>query len=124
MRASKTAKPRAAPVHDARPHARPFAAGSAAPVGTTTTLPAHAPWTALLTLVGESQKAWLHAHCQAFVFPSLTEGCGLPPIAGHRPERAAQARAWARRHRRAAAVEGHLGVFSRLRAPARKPADA
>ncbi len=26
------------------------------------------------------QKAWLYAHCDAFLFPSLTEGFGLPPL--------------------------------------------
>ncbi len=30
--------------------------------------------------VSESQKAWLYAHCSAFLFPSLLEGFGLPPI--------------------------------------------
>ena len=30
--------------------------------------------------VTESQKAWLYAHCAAFLFPSLMEGFGLPPI--------------------------------------------
>ena len=30
--------------------------------------------------VNEAQKAWLFANCRAFVFPSLTEGFGLPPI--------------------------------------------
>lgn len=33
-----------------------------------------------LTDVDESQKAWLYAHCEAFLFPSLMEGFGLPPI--------------------------------------------
>lgn len=33
-----------------------------------------------LTDVNEAQKAWLYAHCQAFLFPSLMEGFGLPPI--------------------------------------------
>ncbi len=28
----------------------------------------------------EAQKAWLYAHCLGFVFPSLAEGFGLPPI--------------------------------------------
>ncbi|MFN0184368.1 MAG: glycosyltransferase family 4 protein [Aquabacterium sp.] len=28
----------------------------------------------------EAQKAWLYAHCTAFLFPSLTEGFGLPAI--------------------------------------------
>ncbi len=28
----------------------------------------------------EGQKAWLYAHCSGFVFPSLAEGFGLPPI--------------------------------------------
>lgn len=30
--------------------------------------------------VNEAQKAWLYAHCHAFLFPSLMEGFGLPPI--------------------------------------------
>ena len=30
--------------------------------------------------VSEAQKAWLYAHCGGFVFPSLAEGFGLPPI--------------------------------------------
>ncbi|TDM06199.1 MAG: hypothetical protein C4K60_16365 [Ideonella sp. MAG2] len=30
--------------------------------------------------VTESQKAWLYAHCKAFLFPSLHEGFGLPPV--------------------------------------------
>jgi glycosyltransferase involved in cell wall biosynthesis len=33
-----------------------------------------------ITDVNEAQKAWLYAHCAAFLFPSLTEGFGLPPI--------------------------------------------
>jgi glycosyltransferase involved in cell wall biosynthesis len=33
-----------------------------------------------LTDVSEAQKAWLLAHCKAFVFPSEQEGFGLPPI--------------------------------------------
>jgi len=28
----------------------------------------------------ESQKAWAYAHCDGFLFPSLTEGFGLPPV--------------------------------------------
>lgn len=32
------------------------------------------------TDVSETQKAWLYAHCEAFLFPSLMEGFGLPPI--------------------------------------------
>ena len=32
------------------------------------------------TDVNESQKTWLYAHCDAFLFPSLMEGFGLPPI--------------------------------------------
>lgn len=32
------------------------------------------------TDVTEHQKAWLYQHCEAFIFPSLTEGFGLPPI--------------------------------------------
>lgn len=27
-----------------------------------------------------SEKAWLYAHCDAFLFPSLAEGFGLPPL--------------------------------------------
>ncbi|CAD5373974.1 Glycosyl transferase group 1 [Rubrivivax sp. A210] len=34
----------------------------------------------ILTMVNQAQKAWLYAHCGAFVFPSLTEGFGLPPV--------------------------------------------
>lgn len=34
----------------------------------------------VLTLVNDAQKAWLYTHCEAFAFPSLTEGMGLPPI--------------------------------------------
>jgi glycosyltransferase involved in cell wall biosynthesis len=30
--------------------------------------------------VSDEQKAWLYANCQAFLFPSLTEGFGLPPL--------------------------------------------
>jgi glycosyltransferase involved in cell wall biosynthesis len=30
--------------------------------------------------ITDPQKAWLLAHCEAFVFPSLTEGFGLPPL--------------------------------------------
>jgi len=30
--------------------------------------------------VSDEQKTWLYAHCQGFVFPSLTEGFGLPPL--------------------------------------------
>lgn len=30
--------------------------------------------------VNEAQKTWLYANCQAFLFPSLMEGFGLPPI--------------------------------------------
>jgi glycosyltransferase involved in cell wall biosynthesis len=28
----------------------------------------------------EAQKAWLYAQCEAFLFPSLAEGFGLPPL--------------------------------------------
>ena len=34
----------------------------------------------LLGLVSEAQKTWLYRHCQAFVFPSLFEGFGLPVV--------------------------------------------
>jgi glycosyltransferase involved in cell wall biosynthesis len=30
--------------------------------------------------IDESAKAWLLAHCEAFLFPSLAEGFGLPPL--------------------------------------------
>jgi glycosyltransferase involved in cell wall biosynthesis len=30
--------------------------------------------------ISEAVKAWLLQHCQAFLFPSLAEGFGLPPI--------------------------------------------
>jgi glycosyltransferase involved in cell wall biosynthesis len=34
----------------------------------------------VLADVSDEQKAWLFAHCQGFLFPSLTEGFGLPPL--------------------------------------------
>ena len=30
--------------------------------------------------ISDPQKAWAYAHCAGFLFPSLTEGFGLPPI--------------------------------------------
>ena len=30
--------------------------------------------------ISDEQKAWAYAHCSGFLFPSLTEGFGLPPI--------------------------------------------
>jgi glycosyltransferase involved in cell wall biosynthesis len=30
--------------------------------------------------LGEAQKAWLYASCEGFLFPSLAEGFGLPPV--------------------------------------------
>ncbi len=30
--------------------------------------------------IDDAQKAWAFAHCTGFLFPSLTEGFGLPPI--------------------------------------------
>lgn len=30
--------------------------------------------------ISDQQKAWLYQQCEAFLFPSLTEGFGLPPI--------------------------------------------
>ncbi len=30
--------------------------------------------------INDAQKAWAYAHCTGFIFPSLTEGFGLPPI--------------------------------------------
>ena len=34
----------------------------------------------ILTDVNDAQKAWLYASCAGFLFPSLTEGFGLPPL--------------------------------------------
>jgi glycosyltransferase involved in cell wall biosynthesis len=34
----------------------------------------------VLTAISDAQKAWLYANCAGFVFPSLTEGFGLPPL--------------------------------------------
>lgn len=34
----------------------------------------------VLQEVSDARKAWLYANCQGFVFPSLTEGFGLPPL--------------------------------------------
>jgi glycosyltransferase involved in cell wall biosynthesis len=34
----------------------------------------------LLMSISDEQKAWLYQNCLGFVFPSLTEGFGLPPI--------------------------------------------
>jgi glycosyltransferase involved in cell wall biosynthesis len=30
--------------------------------------------------ISDAQKAWAYAHCTGFLFPSLAEGFGLPPI--------------------------------------------
>jgi glycosyltransferase involved in cell wall biosynthesis len=30
--------------------------------------------------IDDAQKAWAFAHCAGFLFPSLAEGFGLPPI--------------------------------------------
>lgn len=30
--------------------------------------------------IDDAQKSWLYASCKAFLFPSLTEGFGLPPL--------------------------------------------
>jgi glycosyltransferase involved in cell wall biosynthesis len=30
--------------------------------------------------INDAQKAWAYAQCRGFLFPSLTEGFGLPPI--------------------------------------------
>ena len=30
--------------------------------------------------INDAQKAWAYAHCSGFLFPSLNEGFGLPPI--------------------------------------------
>lgn len=34
----------------------------------------------LLESISDAQKAWLYRNCMGFIFPSLTEGFGLPPI--------------------------------------------
>lgn len=34
----------------------------------------------ILENISEAQKTWLFQHCRAFLFPSLTEGFGLPPL--------------------------------------------
>jgi len=34
----------------------------------------------VLAGVSDEQKAWLFAHCEGFLFPSITEGFGLPPL--------------------------------------------
>lgn len=34
----------------------------------------------LMTNISDAQKAWLYGQCAGFLFPSLTEGFGLPPI--------------------------------------------
>ncbi len=30
--------------------------------------------------ISDAQKAWAYAHCAGFIFPSLAEGFGLPPV--------------------------------------------
>ena len=30
--------------------------------------------------ITEAERAWLYAHCDAFLFPSIAEGFGIPPI--------------------------------------------
>lgn len=37
--------------------------------------------------VSEEDKLWLYAHCDAFLFPSLSEGFGLPPVEAMRFEK-------------------------------------
>jgi glycosyltransferase involved in cell wall biosynthesis len=34
----------------------------------------------LITNIDDEQKSWLFSECVAFIFPSITEGFGLPPI--------------------------------------------
>ena len=34
----------------------------------------------LIGTVDDAEKVWLYNHCEAFVFPSLYEGFGLPPL--------------------------------------------
>lgn len=38
------------------------------------------PNVTLVNGITDNQKAWLYAHCSAFLFPSECEGFGLPPI--------------------------------------------
>jgi glycosyltransferase involved in cell wall biosynthesis len=40
----------------------------------------HLPNVRFLGSVDDEQKAWLYRHCDAFLFPSLAEGFGLPPL--------------------------------------------
>ena len=40
----------------------------------------HLPNLQLHLGISEAQKAWAYANCSGFLFPSLTEGFGLPPI--------------------------------------------
>ena len=40
----------------------------------------HLPNLAFHLGISDAQKAWAYAHCTGFLFPSLTEGFGLPPI--------------------------------------------
>lgn len=42
-------------------------------------LPQH-PNVSMLGTVGDDQRRWLYAHCSALLFPSLSEGFGLPVI--------------------------------------------
>lgn len=34
----------------------------------------------ILPDINEDEKTWLYAHCEMFLFPSWTEGFGLPPV--------------------------------------------
>ena len=40
----------------------------------------HSPHVQFHLDISDAQKAWAYEHCAGFVFPSLTEGFGLPPI--------------------------------------------
>ena len=40
----------------------------------------HLPNVHFVFAISEAQKAWAFAHCAGFVFPSITEGFGLPPV--------------------------------------------
>ena len=38
------------------------------------------PHVHVLLGIDDATKAWLLGHCEAFLFPSLAEGFGLPPL--------------------------------------------
>lgn len=65
------------------PQQRLVLAGASSPYTAEVRCQVHERGLANVTLrldLDEAHKAWLYAHCTAFVFPSLAEGFGLPPI--------------------------------------------